>query len=223
MAGSHIATKWLNENDPSRKRTRKKRLLTRKRAKRSNVRFVSYDAWTHAALLAKREAEEKHRDLRLSDGFDGYSDFVRRFVSAHRKHDKPECLLVPFATDRPATVNIPMEGSMSAARYMCTIVHGAPAEGLVARHLCGNGHMSCVNPRHLAWGTDADNREDYRLHSARPKVWPEIDRETVEAVAQSDLPHNVVAVALRIPAVLVEAMRSGLCPKHLSVDARTSK
>jgi hypothetical protein len=32
------------------------------------------------------------------------------------------------------------------------------------RHLCGNGHLGCLNPSHLAWGTRPENEADKLLH-----------------------------------------------------------
>jgi hypothetical protein len=32
------------------------------------------------------------------------------------------------------------------------------------RHLCGNGHLGCVTPKHLIWGTHTENVADTILH-----------------------------------------------------------
>jgi hypothetical protein len=130
---------------------------------------------------------------------------------SHRGHD---CLLVPFSS-KVAMVSRPGLGTVSAARHMCELVHGAAQDGMVARHLCGNGHMSCVNPRHLAWGTDAQNRHDYKLHTARPHFWPDIDRTHLAEIHGSEAPDNVVAIAYDIPASLIRAIREGRCPGHM--------
>lgn len=46
----------------------------------------------------------------------------------------------------------------AAHRYSWTLRHGVIAPGLVVRHLCHN--KSCVNPEHLAIGTQKDNIQD---------------------------------------------------------------
>lgn len=39
-----------------------------------------------------------------------------------------------------------------------------PLPGEVCLHTCGNGHIGCVNPKHLQWGTvTKNNREDERV------------------------------------------------------------
>ena len=37
----------------------------------------------------------------------------------------------------------------TAAKYICTIVHGRPKKGEFAAHSCGN--IKCVEPTHLSW------------------------------------------------------------------------
>lgn len=52
-----------------------------------------------------------------------------------------------------------------AHRIMCVLAHGEPLiAGMMTRHLCGYGHLGCVNPRHLAWGTRAENIADMHRH-----------------------------------------------------------
>lgn len=40
---------------------------------------------------------------------------------------------------------------------------------MVVRHLCGNGHLGCVNPRHLAVGTQKENCDDTLAQGRRPR------------------------------------------------------
>lgn len=48
-----------------------------------------------------------------------------------------------------------------AHRFMCELKNGpAPSDRHHAAHTCGNGHMGCVNPMHLAWKTVAENSAD---------------------------------------------------------------
>lgn len=69
---------------------------------------------------------------------------------------------------------MPDEGRTKAVRACRLVLLGCTGDGLateppfpdaVARHLCG-GDKACVNPEHLAWGTDRDNHSDYKLHCA---------------------------------------------------------
>lgn len=54
---------------------------------------------------------------------------------------------------------------MAASRYMCVLVNGGPPDpSYQAAHSCGNGHLGCVNPRHLRWATRLENEADKRIH-----------------------------------------------------------
>lgn len=90
---------------------------------------------------------------------------IKDFVDRHRHHTGLDCVFVPAAQKGvPASV-VFLGRQMSASRYMCLVTHGTPKyEGAIARHTCGNGHLSCVNPRHIAWGDEGDNQSDANHH-----------------------------------------------------------
>lgn len=92
---------------------------------------------------------------------------IKSFVERNREHTGNDCLFVPGADGcRPAQVKFCGRG-ISAARYMALLTYGTPkSEGMHVRHLCGNGHLSFVNPVHLAWGSPGDNQSDANKHRA---------------------------------------------------------
>lgn len=90
---------------------------------------------------------------------------IREFVEENRTFCGSGCLFVPGSqVDVPAKIE--WLGSMiSAARYMALLTYGAPkSEKMVVRHTCGNGHLSCVNPDHLCWGSQGENIADANKH-----------------------------------------------------------
>ena len=53
----------------------------------------------------------------------------------------------------------------SVARLVCEAAHGPPpGDEHQALHGCGNGHLGCINPHHLRWGTQVENMADAVLH-----------------------------------------------------------
>jgi len=92
---------------------------------------------------------------------------IKEFVHEYRHFSGCECLLVPGAKPGvPAKVSF-CGRQIAASRYMALLTHGAPkSEEEVARHLCGNGHLSCVNPSHLSWGSLGQNLADANRHRA---------------------------------------------------------
>lgn len=88
------------------------------------------------------------------------------FLMAHVDHSGEDCLIWPYARTAAGYGTTTFRGRLEYVhRLMCTLVHGEPATpSLQARHLCGNGHMGCFNPRHLVWGTVRMNQMDRVVH-----------------------------------------------------------
>lgn len=50
-------------------------------------------------------------------------------------------------------------------RLACEARNGPPPTSKhEAAHSCGNGHLGCVNPKHLSWKTRAENAADTKVH-----------------------------------------------------------
>lgn len=81
------------------------------------------------------------------------------WLKANKDHEGTECLPWPFSeSDGYYSVKLPSGGYSKAHRIMCTLAHGDPKRGHQTRHLCNN--KSCVNPKHLRWGTAKENAQD---------------------------------------------------------------
>lgn len=134
---SKAVSDWLNSNDPKRKK--------RQRGPKSqNGRFC--------------------RDLKQKKFC---PESIREFVESSRNIKTAECVLVPGCREGVPAAITRFGRNVSAARYMALLTYGTPkSEGMVVRHLCGNGHLSCVNPAHLAWGSPGDNQSDANKHRA---------------------------------------------------------
>lgn len=90
-----------------------------------------------------------------------------QWLRARVGYQEDNCLLWPFAKDgRLGRGTLGYNGKQyKAHRLMCEMVHGpAPAGKPQAAHSCGNGHLGCVNPRHLSWASNSQNQHDRRRH-----------------------------------------------------------
>lgn len=90
---------------------------------------------------------------------------VRAWMSDHASYTGKECLEFPFARSRQGYGNIGFDGFSLAHRWMCQEANGAPEKAsMMALHSCGNGHLGCVNPNHLYWGSGKQNYQDQVKH-----------------------------------------------------------
>lgn len=90
------------------------------------------------------------------------------WLVAHAGHQDDACLIWPFNRCAPhgrGQLGHNGKRSLLAHREMCRLVHGEPPTAKhQASHSCGNGHLGCVNPRHLSWATNSQNQMDRRRH-----------------------------------------------------------
>lgn len=99
-----------------------------------------------------------------------------------------ECLIWPyFKNTETGYGHLGFEGKQRYAhRLMCEMAHGpAPDDKPYCAHSCGNGHLGCVNPRHLSWKSVADNLLDRRDHgTVRANTNGHAGKLSVEQIAQ---------------------------------------
>jgi len=89
------------------------------------------------------------------------------WIKDNSKYSGDECLKWPFDTSAYGYGVVKQDGKKRvASRVMCEVAHGLPPRGKImdAAHSCGNGHLGCVNPKHLRWATRAENAADKKVH-----------------------------------------------------------
>ena len=101
------------------------------------------------------------------------------WLSIFSKYTGDACLLYPFRTAAKPRGNVTYNfKAMEAHRAMCTMVYKLAPEGKpLALHRCGNGHLGCVTPAHLYWGSASDNNKDARRHMVEGKPEASLDFE----------------------------------------------
>lgn len=82
-----------------------------------------------------------------------------------QRYQGDDCLPWPFWRNNNGYGLLGHSGkSEGAHRYLLRLISGKDGVGMEACHSCGKGHEGCVNPRHLNWGTSADNKADRIAH-----------------------------------------------------------
>lgn len=89
-------------------------------------------------------------------------DFLRKTLTVFTD----ECIAWPYSKNNKGYGCLTFQGKKTvASRVMCRIAHGEPENSSYqAAHSCGNGHLGCVNHRHLSWKTAKDNYQDAVKH-----------------------------------------------------------
>lgn len=108
------------------------------------------------------------------------------FLRAHVAYQGDDCLPWPFCRIR-GYGSVSVNGTIfKAHRLMCEMFRGqAPTEDHEAAHECGNGHLGCVNPKHILWKTPIENQADRKVHGTAGKLMPgRRYKLTVEQVAE---------------------------------------
>lgn len=90
--------------------------------------------------------------------------FLKRTFSMHTD----ECILWPYSRSGDGRAMIWVENRLVMAyRIACAHAHGpAPENKQLAAHSCGNGHLGCINHRHLRWANSRDNQMDRVDHDS---------------------------------------------------------
>jgi hypothetical protein len=117
------------------------------------------------------------------------------------------CLTWPFARTRDGYGWVGRgERNLKAHRYICTIVKGEPPTPQHhAAHSCGNGHLGCVNPRHLSWKTPSENSKEGHKHPRRV-----LTPAQVREVRRSAAPPHVIAKQLGVREGTIRKIRNGM-------------
>lgn len=211
MAKQDLAGIWLKENDKSHDISCPSRNF--KVGFKRNAPFLQceLDRIVFEQLRANEQSGKRSGKMRRAGAVtDAHGLNGIDFLNAHVSFDGLACLLLPYADLRkPSSVRVNGRDCI-AARTMCKMAHGKPkSDELVARHLCGRGHWSCVNPSHLRWGTHAQNAHDTSLHHRLPKFQPDIDRALVSLIQQDNRHYNILAIHYNVASAVVKSIQSG--------------
>lgn len=94
------------------------------------------------------------------------------WLENHKDFSGDECLIWPYSRNHNGygSVALPDGTNTMANRLMCEMGHGEPpTREHQSAHSCGNGHLGCVNPRHLRWATVKENMADCVEHGTVPQ------------------------------------------------------
>lgn len=95
----------------------------------------------------------------------------RAFLQRAILHKGNDCLLWPYAKTNEGYGHVTIRNrSFLAHRVVLSAWRRQPDKRAVAAHLCGNGHLGCVNPQHLSWTSQKDNLAHRELHGRYRRI-----------------------------------------------------
>ena len=96
----------------------------------------------------------------------GMNGDTLKFIEIAKTYVEEDCLLWPYSRLPNGYAVIRIENKLFyVSRIICEQVNGTPlTEKHEAAHSCGNGHLGCVNPKHLRWATHKENMRDKIKH-----------------------------------------------------------
>lgn len=126
-----------------------------------------------------------------------------------------ECLTWPFAKNAYGRAVMNIGGKVrQVCRIVCEHFNGPPpSRRHEAAHSCGNGHLGCINHRHLRWATPVENQADKIEHGTTNrgqrcgtnKLTPSQVHE-IRKLAAEKVPHKEIAMKFGIAASAVSAI-----------------
>ena len=144
------------------------------------------------------------------------------FYDVVLKYGQDDCLIWPYYRDRCGYGKLRIPGKSNMVhRVACEIVHGdPPTEDHQASHSCGNGHLGCVNPKHLSWKTRKENKNDEIEHGTRNygtrNGRAKLSEEIVSEIASSDLTQRALAKKFGVSQPIICRIKSGKIWGHAS-------
>lgn len=159
-------------------------------------------------------------DLPILDPVHGMCE---RWIDDHCQYEGLDCLPWPFARTASGYAVATHNGQVTtASRIMCEKVYGPPpSPEHQAAHSCGNGHLGCMNHRHLRWDTVAGNHADKIEHDTHLRGernhQTKLSESDVRAIrkASTAVPYSVLAETYGVSPTQIRRIRSGERWTHL--------
>lgn len=115
----------------------------------------------YGSPFGKHNPNRSHHDEHVS--------FLDQLLKASTSGD--DCVSWPFGRMKFGYGQTTIDGRKWLVHtYVCIQTHGpSPTSKHQASHACGNGHLGCVNPRHIRWLTPSENQREREKHGTAMK------------------------------------------------------
>lgn len=130
------------------------------------------DGCNNGKVFAKGFCNSHYKRNRLygnPTGGKSYKGEVVNFLSDAISSNTQECILSPYSRNKGGYSRVNIKGKTILSHVF--VLESVSKKKLKINneviHSCGNGHLGCVNPKHLSWGTREQNVKDAILHGSK--------------------------------------------------------
>jgi Helix-turn-helix domain len=122
---------------------------------------------------------------------------AQRFLANVLRTFTDECIFWPYSTIGGIAYIRYEYDTVLVPRLICELMYGLPpSDAHQAAHLCGNGHLACINWRHISWKTHDNNTNDRIIHGTT-KLNIEDIRE-IRRLADSGLSQREISLRFNV-------------------------
>lgn len=142
-----------------------------------------------------------------------------------------DCLLWPYHDNGSGYGRVSIGGKQEYVHVvMCTIVNGQkPTPNHEVAHSCGQGHLGCVNPRHVRWATPSENQHDrliHGTHTSGEKNWntklTENDIGKILELLKTGYTHKWISDRYNVSRENITRIKNGKVWSHITGITRTA-
>lgn len=152
---------------------------------------------------------------------------ARRFLAQAMEMRTDECIIWPFSRNAHGyATGTKRHGTCIISRQVCFDTNGQPrSPKMDAAHSCGNGHLGCVNSRHLSWKTKQENSDDSKRHGTLVRGSKQPNSKLVEGqvseilrLIDSGVTQKKIAVMFGVSGSTISSINLGKKWRHVQVD-----
>ena len=133
------------------------------------------------------------------------------------------CVYWPYGKLESGYGSLFWEGKRITAHRLALIFYEGltenPPRERVARHLCGNGHLGCFNPRCCAWGTVQQNVDDAvemgRVPHGDNHTYAKLTAAQIPAIREAEGTYDAIASRYGVTRNAIRQVKLGLTWKHV--------
>jgi len=123
-----------------------------------------------------------------------------------RSYAGEDCLIWPYGQNGVGYgIIYYKQKNVLVSRLICAEVNGAaPSPQCEAAHVCGNGHLGCVNSRHIKWKTPIENAQDKQRHGTMNRgervVFAKLEPRQIREIRKLDgrVPRKEIAARFNV-------------------------